>query len=158
MIKHPESTIPEDRVQSAYADLVLTLARDEPEALARAAETLAGDAARPLGTLPDGSPGAQLARAYLAFTGNPAAAVPAEGMQVFTFTYPAHVVFQVVGAGGPKAARRVARRSLGAMLESDEPVAGINGPLPGEPAISNVFVWLGSPSGDADVLELEGID
>jgi hypothetical protein len=159
MIQHPETTmLPEDRLRNACADLLLTLARDEPEALERASQTLAGDAARHVVALPDGSPGAQLARAYLAFAGNQAATVPAEGMQVFTFTYPAHVVFQIIGAGGPKAARRVARRSLGAMLESDEPVAGINGPLPGEPAISNVFVWLGSPSGDADVLELEGID
>ena len=158
MIQHPESTIPEDRRQSACADLLLALARDEPEALERAAATLAGDAARHTPALPGGSPGALLAHAYLGFAGHQVATVTAEGMQVFTFTYPAHVVFQVVGAGGPKAARRVARRSLGAMLESDEPVAGINGPLPGEPAISNVFVWLGSPSGDADVLELEGID
>lgn len=159
MINHPESSIPEDRVQSAYADLVLTLARDEPEALARAAETLTGDASRPLGTtVPDGGPAARLAHAYLAFTGNAAAVTHTEGVQVFTFTYPAHVVFQVVGAGSPKAARRVARRSLGAMLDSDEPVAGIDGPLPGEAAISNVYVWLGSPSGESDVLELEGID
>lgn len=158
MIQHPETTLPEDQLQNAYADLLLTLARDEPEALERAAQTLAGAAARHIAALPDGSPGAQLARAYLAFTGIQAATVPSAGMRVFTFTYPAHVVFQIIGAGGPKAARRVARRSLGAMLESDEPVAGINGPLPGEPAISNVSVWLGSPSGDGDVLELEGID
>ena len=158
MIQHPEKILPEDRLQSAYADLLLTLARDEPEALERAARTLAGDAARRAAALPDGDPGAQLARAYLAFTGNPAASVPAEGMQVFTFTYPAHVVFEVIGAGGPNAARRLARRSLAAMLESDEPIAGIAGPLPAEPTISNVAVWGGSPSADRDVLELEGID
>jgi hypothetical protein len=104
MIQHPETTMPEDRLRNAYADLLLTLARDEPEALERAARTLAGDAARHVAALPDGSPGAQLARAYLAFTGNQAPTAPGEGMQVFTFTYPAHVVFQIIGAGGPKAA------------------------------------------------------
>lgn len=158
MIQHPETTMPEDRLRNAYADLLLTLARDESEALARAAQTLAGDAARHAPALPDGSPGAQLAHAYLAFAGNPATTVPAEGMQVFTFSYPAHVVFEVIGAGGPKAARRIARRSLGAMLESDEPVTAMHGPLPTEPAIWNVSVWIGSPAGDTDVLELEGID
>lgn len=158
MIEHPESTMPEERLRNAYADLLLTLAGDEPEALERAARTLAGDAARFPAALPEGSPGAQLALAYLAFTGNQPAAPPAEGTQVFTFTYPAHVVFEVIGAGGPRAARRLARRSLAAMLESDEPIAGIAGPLPSEPTISNAVVWLGSPSDEDDVLELEGID
>ncbi|HEU4454973.1 MAG TPA: hypothetical protein VFR81_18055 [Longimicrobium sp.] len=162
MIQHPETTMPEDRLKSAYADLLLTLARDEPEALERAAQTLAGDAARHVAALPDGSPGAQLARAYLAFAGNQPTTVPAEGMQVFSFMYPAHIAFEVVGAGGPQVARRIARRiarrSLAAMLESEEPVAGIDGPLPAQPAISNVVVWLGSPAADKDVLVLEGID
>lgn len=158
MIQHPETTVPEDRLRTAYAELLLTLARDEPEALERAAQTLAGDAARLAVALRDGSPGAQLARAYLAFTDNLAAVVHAEGAQVFTFSYPAHIVFQVVGAGSPRAARRIARRSVGAMLESDEPLAGMNGPHPTEPAMSNVTVWLGSPEGEHDVLDLEGID
>lgn len=158
MIQHPETTLPADRLQSAYADLLLTLARDEPEALERVAQTLAGDAARHAAALADGSPGARLARAYLAFTGNPAATEPAEGTQVFTLTYPAHMVFEVVCAGGPKAAQRLARRSLAALLASDDPVAGIDGPLPAEPTITNVVVWPGSPSADKDVLELEGID
>ena len=158
MIQHPETTMPEDRLQSAYADLLLTLARDEPEALERAAQTLAGDAARHVAALSDGSPGAQLARAYLAFAGNQAATAPAEGMQVFSFMYPAHIAFEVVGAGGPQVARRIARRSLAAMVESEDPVAGIDGPLPAQPAISNVVVWLGSPGADKDVLVLEGID
>lgn len=157
MIQHPETTMPEDQLKSAYADLLLTLARDEPEALERAAQTLAGDATRFAAALPDGSLGAQLARTYLAFTGNHAAAAPAEGMQVFTFSYPSHVVFDVTGAGGVRAARRLARRSIAAMLESDEPVAGIDGVLPAQPEISNVVVWLGSPSADKDVLELEAI-
>jgi hypothetical protein len=43
------------------------------------------------------------------------------------------------------------------MLESDDPVAGIDGPLPTDPTIANVVVWLGSPSADKDVLDLEGI-
>lgn len=158
MIQHPETTMPEDRLKSAYADLLLTLARDEPEALERAAQTLAGDAARHAAAPPDGSPGAQLGRAYLAFAGNQAATVPAEGMQVFSFRYPAHIAFEVVGAGGPAAARRIARRSIAAMVESEDPVAGIDGPLPTQPAISNVVVWLGSPAADKDVLELEGVD
>lgn len=150
---HPQKEHP----QSAYAALLLTLARDEPEALARAAQTLDGDTANHLGVLLENSTGAQLARAYLAFTGKPAQTLLEEGMQRFTFSYPAHVVFEVVSAGGAGAARRVARRSVAAMLESDEPVVGIEGPLPTEPAISNVVVWLGSPSADNDVLELEGI-
>ena len=158
MIQHPETSMPEDRLKNAYADLLLTLARDEPEALERAAQTLAGDAARFAAALPDGSPGAQLARAYLAFAGNQPATVPAEGMHVFSFMYPAHIAFEVVGAGSPEAARRIARRSLAAMRESEDPVAGIDGPLPAQPAISNVVVWLGSPAADKDVLVLEGID
>jgi hypothetical protein len=158
MIQHPETTMPEDRLRNAYADLLLTLARDESEALERAAQTLAGDAARHAAALPDGSPGAQLARAYLAFTDNRPAAVHAEETKVFTFSYPAHVVFQVVGAGSPRAARRIARRSVGAMLESDEPLAGMDGPHPTDPGMSNVTVWLGSPAGEHDVLDLEGID
>lgn len=157
MIQHPETTMPEDRLRNAYADLLLTLARDEPEALERAAQTLAGDATRFAAALPDGSPGAQLARAYLAFTGNQPTTVPAEGMHVFSFMHPAHIAFEV-GAGSPEAARRIARRSLAAMRESEDPVAGIGGPLPAQPAISNVVVWLGSPSADKDVLVLEGID
>jgi len=158
MIQHPETTMPEDRLKNAYADLLLTLARDEPEALVRAAQTLAGDATRFAAALPDGSPGAQLARAYLAFTGNQPTTVPAEGMHVFSFMYPAHIAFEVVGAGGPEAARRIARRTIAAMGKSEDPVAGIDGPLPAQPAISNVVVWLGSPSADKDVLVLEGID
>lgn len=158
MIQHPETTMPEDRLRNAYADLLLTLARDEPDALERAARTLAGDAARFAAALPDGSPGAQLARAYLAFTGNQPATEPGEGMQVFSFMYPAHIAFEVVGAGGPEVARRIARRSLAAMRESEDPIGGIDGPLPAQPAISNVVVWLGSPSADKDVLVLEGID
>jgi hypothetical protein len=155
MIQHPETTLPEDRLRNAYADLLLALARDEPEALARAAETLAGDAARHPAALPDGSPGAQLARAYLAFAGNPPASVPAEG-QVFGFRYPAHIAFEVIGAGGPAAAQRVARRAIAALQVSDDPIAGIQGPLPAEPALMNVVVWLGSPVGE-DVLHLEEI-
>ena len=56
MIQHPETTLPEDQLRNGYADLLLALARDEPEALARAAETLAGDAARHAAALPGGSP------------------------------------------------------------------------------------------------------
>lgn len=156
MIQHPETTLPEDQLRNGYADLLLALARDEPEALARAAETLAGDAARHAAALPGGSPGAQLARAYLAFTGYQPAPVPGEGPQAFGFRYPAHIAFEVIGAGDTAAAQRIARRAIAALRGSDEPVAGIRGPLPAEPALANVVVWLGSPAGE-DVLELEEI-
>lgn len=158
MIKHPKTTIPENQLQGACAALLLTLARDEPEALRRAAETLKGHSAVPAAAESDSPPAVQLARAYLAFTGNGGVPVPAADRQVFTFSHPAHVVFDVIGAGSVVAARRIARRSLAAIMESDDPVAGIDGPLPAEPAVSNVVVWLGSISQAEDALELEMVD
>jgi hypothetical protein len=154
MIQHPESTLHEDQVGAAYRDLLITLARDEPEALERVARTLAGGAAPQALVV---SPGAQLAGSYLGFVGNHANLEAPEGSQVFTFIYPAHVAFQVVG-GEERAARRLTRRSIAAMLESDLPIAAISGPLPTEPTIANVDVWLGSTTGEKDELTLEQVD
>jgi len=157
MIKHPDTTLPETQLRTAYADLLAALARDEPEALLRAAQTLEADPARQAAALPDGSPAARLARAWLGFTGNQPPTAHGEG-SVFSFSYPAHVVFEVVGAGGVAAARRLARQGIAALLASDTPLAGIDGPFPGEPSIRNVVAWLGSVSQDGDVLDLELVD
>ncbi|HEX8695773.1 MAG TPA: hypothetical protein VF746_25380 [Longimicrobium sp.] len=159
MITHPDSTLPEDALRGAYADLLFTLAREEPEALRRAADLMEADAVDHSGALPDGSSGARLARTWLVFTGDrPTSAAP-EDARVFTFSYPAHLIFQVTSARGVAAARRLARRGITALIASEAPVGAIEGPLPASPGLSSLVVWPGSGDDDErDVLELEVID
>lgn len=155
MIRHPNASLPEEDLHGAYADLLALLAHDEPEALDRAARTLDAGWARHAGALTGGSPAARLARTWLAFTGkHQPAAAPGEGRS-FQFTHPAHVAFQVAGAASPEAAQRIAARAVAALAASDIPIGAIDGPLPAEPSIANVVVWIGSVTGVGDLLELE---
>lgn len=144
MLTHPDSTLPDETLRSSYAELLRTLAREEPEALRRAAPLMDADAAR-------------LAHTWLAFTGDlPRRAAP-ERPRLFTFSYPAHVIFQVAAASVP-AARRLARRGVAELLATDTPLGALAGPLPASPSLSNTAVWLGSVGEEKDVLELELVD
>lgn len=149
----PHTTIPEGDREAAYAALLKALARDEPEALRRAAATIDAQAAQRVRVA--GAPAASLARAWLASAGNQDPTTP----QLFTFTYPAHVYFEIVASGGPDVARRLATRAIRHLLGQDEPLGGVNGPLPAEPSLSNVAVWVGSTgTRTGDALELELMD
>ena len=157
MLTHPDSTLPEETLRSSYANLLDTLAREEPEALRRAAALMDAEAARHAATLPEGSPGARLARTWLALAGDISPTAAPERARVFTFSYPAHVIFQVA-AGSVPAARRLARRGVAELLASDAPLGALAGPLPASPSLSNTVVWLGSVGEEKDVLELELVD
>lgn len=154
-MQHPNYTVSADVLLSVYADLLATLARDEPDALRRAAATVQDQ----VGTGQQAtSPASQLSRAWLAFAGNaePTASPDAE---VFHFTFPAHLAFEVVVlGGGAAAAQRVARRALAALDASDAPLGGVDGPLPAAPSLLNVSVWAGSTRRKGDRLELELTD
>lgn len=152
MITHPESIIPADQRAAAYARLLETLAKDEPEALRRAAVTLDQN---PTADGREADPAARLASAWLVFAGEEAPA--RDETRGFTFTYPAHVTFSV-SAGSAPAAKRIARSSISALLGSDQPVGAIHGPYPDTPALHDMVLWLGSPSERNDVLELELTD
>jgi hypothetical protein len=150
---HPNETVPADLLPAAYADLLATLARDEPDALRRAAATVqeeVGDWEESTARL--------LARAWLAFAGN-AEQITSPHADVFHFTFPAHIAFEVVVlAGGVAVAKRVARRALAKLDASDNPLGGVEGPLPGAPSLLNVTVWAGSKRRKDDHLELELTD
>lgn len=152
---HPDTSLPPDVLAGAYADLVAAIARHEPEALRRAAAAMDDDAHALPGAFPDGSPGARLARGWLAFTGNHEPATPSAGAEVYTFSYPAHVVFEMLGTAGAAAARRRAARAIGALLGTDVPLGGVAGALPADPSILNLTVWAGSVSQAGDRLDLE---
>lgn len=138
-MQHPSKTLSADVLPSAYDDLLTALARDEPDALRRAAATVQDQ----VGTAEQASPASQLARAWLAFAGDVDPTLPPDGT-VFHFTFPAQIAFSVVAHGGVAAANRVARRALAALDASDAPLGGVDGPLPGAPSLLNVTVWAGS--------------
>jgi hypothetical protein len=150
----PNRTIPEGDLDAAYTDLLKALARYERDALRRAAAALEGEPST--SAAEGGNFAAKLARAWLAFTGNQEPATPPDGSQLFTFTYPAHLYFEIVSSGGAAVARRLARRAMGLLLGMDEPLGGVDGPLPAEPSLLNLTVWVGSNGKrPSDRLELE---
>lgn len=147
MLTHPRDSIPADKLQEATHALLHTLAQDEPEALLRAAQTLQSGG-HPAETP---SPAAVLAESYLALTGN-AARGGAEAAQTYEFNHGGHVHFEV-RAGSRRAANRIARAAVAALLDSDAPLGALPGPFPGHPQLRNVTFWLGYSD---DELELEG--
>jgi hypothetical protein len=153
MITNPEQCLPTDleRLQ-AYAQILRILALDEPEALQRTIHTLEAEGARGDAASTALLAGSTLARAWLTSTGNPTDVATPENT---TFVYPAHIGITVRGAGSDRAARRIAATSIGALLATDAPLVAMAGPLPAAPALHNVELWLGSPSGKDDVLVQE---
>ena len=146
MLTHPRDSIPGDKLHEATHALLHTLAQDEPEALLRAAQTLQSGG-HPAGTP---SPATVLAESYLALAGN--AAHGAEAAQTYEFNHGGHIHFEV-RAGSRRAANRVARTAVAALLDSDAPLGALPGPFPGYPQLRNVTFWLGYSDDD---LELEG--
>ena len=149
----PNSTIPEADREAAYTALLKALARDEPDALRRVTATV--EAEHDAHESYTDVPAATLARAWLAATGQQEHAAMPQGLHLFTFTYPAHVYFEIV-TSGKAVAQRQARRAMALLLGRDEPLGNVAGRFPSEPSIQNVTVWLGS-SGErkGDTLELE---
>jgi hypothetical protein len=155
MIALPDTTLPADVVPVAYAALLAAIAVHEPAALARVAVALEEEAPRGAftrGTLP--AP-AVLARAWLALSGQEDDLAGEEGETLYVFTYPAHLTFDLVGKVGKQSALRRARNAVAALRSSDVPLVAVPGPLAADPDLLNVTVWLGSPTGSADQLELE---
>ena len=157
MIEHPNTVLPPEGRAGAYEALVAALAGYEPEALARAAAAIedeARDAARPSEEPPAA---ATLARAWMAFSGHVVSAVAPEGARVYTFAFPATVGFDMVGTAGERAARRRARRAVAALIELDRPLCAVQGPLPAEPSILNLEIWLGTEN-DSDEVTIEHVE
>lgn len=154
MLTHPDSILPDTELRIAYTDLLAILARDEPDALARAMTTVESGLELPRSAHADVSPAGSLARAWLGFAGHPAPSGPGEA-EVYTFTYPAHVVFDIRCAGGPGTAKLLARRCMVNLTESDSPFGAFAGPFPADRRMENVVVWLGSRTQKDDVPELE---
>jgi hypothetical protein len=150
MLRNPREEIPPDRVGEALDALLRTLAQDEPEALARAIQTLAGTEGDTAGP----SVGETLGKAYLACAGNGTPAV--QDPRRHRFAYPAYVQF-VVDAGSVRAAKRIARTGIAALLESAAPLGALPGPFPDQRELRDVTLWL--EDGDVgDLLELESVD
>lgn len=150
-ILHPDASVPADALHAAYVAVVAGMARNEPEALQRVMRILADE---PAEAVP--APAAQLARAWLGFTGHGdrARAVPPE--RVFSFAFPATMTFEMLGVGTARSAGRRALRALRAAAAEDVPLGAISGPHPTHPALLNVQVWLGAFDGHGeDRLRLE---
>lgn len=131
--------------------LLLTLARDEPEALIRAMRTLEG-ASGPGGAE---NPAAVLTKEYLALAGT-ATTLDAADRRLHRFSYSGYLLF-AVRAGSRRAAKRIARERIAALLASEAPVGAMAGPYPGHEALLDVTFWLAEPE-EGGLLELESID
>jgi hypothetical protein len=157
MIEHPNTVLPPEARAGAYEALVAALASYEPEALARAAAAIedeARDAARPSEESPAA---ATLARAWIAFSGHLEPVVAPEGAKVYSFAFPGTVGFDMVGTAGERAATRRAQRAVAALIELDRPLCAVQGPLPEDPSILNLEIWLGTGK-DTDELTIEHVE
>ena len=157
MIEHPNTVLPPESRTPAYETLVAALASYEPEALARAAAAIedeARDAARPSEQPPAAS---TLARAWIAFSGHVEPVVASEGEKVYSFAFPGIVGFDMVGTAGKRAAMRRALRAVAGLIELDRPLCALQGPLPEDPSILNLEIWLGTGK-DSDELTVEHVE
>ena len=157
MIEHPNTVLPAEVRAAAYEALVAALASYEPEALARAAAAIedeARDAARPAEESPAAS---TLARAWIAFSGHVEPVVPPEGAKVYSFAFPGIIGFDMVGTAGKRAATRRALRAVASLIELDRPLCAVQGPLPEDPSILNLEIWLGTGK-DSDELTIEHVE
>lgn len=158
MIEHPDTVLPAETRPGAYAALVAALASYEPEALARVAAAIedeARDAAHPS----DSTPAATvLARAWIAFSGHVEPVTAQEPAKVYTFSYPATVGFDMVGTAGKRAASRRANIAVAGLLALDRPLCAVQGPLPEDPSILNLEIWLGTTADTTDELAIEHVE
>lgn len=159
-IQHPDARVPADLLHEAYVGVLSAIARHEPDALERVVRAISDEGSNLPGERARGT-AALLAREWLVFAGNHARAVVEPPEQVFLFTFPATMTFEMVGSGTPESARRRALRAVRALVAEDEPLGAISGPHPAHPAMLNLTVWAGSSEGDAEDrlrLELAGGD
>lgn len=155
-IKHPDTSVPTDVLHAAYVAVLAVIARYEPEALLRVARVLSDDGSL-LSSRPPAGTAAELARAWLAFTGQGADVVASPPERVFGFAFPATMTFEVVGRGTPKSVARRAMRALRALQAEDVPLGAVAGSHPTSPELLNVTIWAGSflkTGDDRLVLEL----
>jgi len=155
-IKHPDTSVPTDVLHAAYVAVLAALARHEPDALLRAARMLS-DEGSSLSSEPRLGPAAELAHAWLVFTGRGADVVEPPPERVFGFAFPATMTFELVGRGTAKSVARRAMRALRAVQAEDEPLGAVAGPHPTYPELLNVTIWAGSYLKNGDdrlVLEL----
>jgi hypothetical protein len=78
-------------------------------------------------------------------------------VKVYTFAYPATVCFDFATTASARAAKRRARQAVAGLVTLDRPLCAVQGPLPENPSILNLEIWLGTES-DTDELTLELAD
>lgn len=157
MIEHPNTVLPAEARAGAYEALVAALASREPEALARVAAAIedeARDAARPA----EGPPAAAiLARTWIAFSGHVGPVAEPGRAKVYTFAFPATIGFDMLGTAGESAALLRAKQAVAALIELDRPLCAVQGPLPEDPSILNLEIWLGTGK-DTDDVTVEHVE
>lgn len=151
MPRHPRDSIPKEQIRPAMEALLLTLARDEPESLLRAIQTLESANASTPGT----NAAAVLAKEYLTLAGVSTSVAPAN-QRLFRFSYSGYVLFAVT-AGSRRAAKRIAREHITALLATESPVGAVAGPYTGHEVLLDLTFWL-ADDGEGGQLELESVD
>lgn len=151
MPRHPRDSIPAEQVQPAMEALLLTLARDEPEALIRATQAVEGAGCRG-GAV---HPAALLANEYLALAGT-AQTTDTADRRLYRFSYSGYLLF-AVSAGSRRAANRIARQQIAALLATEAPVGAIAGAYPGHEALVDLAFWLAEDA-EGGLLELVSVD
>jgi hypothetical protein len=153
----PDTGRPPEEVNDAYATLLRILAHDEPDALRRTLATMA--------EAPEHSPAVSealavdLGRGWLAAAGQILASEPAEGPRRHNCSFPAHIVFEIVGPTTERGAQRVAQRLMHQLMDKGTPLGMIPGAFPGLPRVLNVVIWPGlKADASTDVVEMEGYD
>ena len=133
MIQHPTSVLPADAQAAAYEAIVAELAANEPLALARAAVAIQARSPE----------AANVARAWIAFSGHVTPVSASPRGKVHSFGIPAWVGFDMAGSADETTALQRARSAITALIATDQPLFAVPGHLPEDPSIFNVEVWLG---------------